>query len=852
LLAQNKIDDLGKTQSRLHHKEKEAKKALDHERVSQRRQSVALRQIEGKLHKFVNREDEKVRRAQMGRKELEAEMERMEEEHEKALTEIEEKYKGTIATLEETVTRCKEEYTQKVVDLSKACEQRIDAQAAENLQNIQALSASISSVEQRAVHLSADNAQLQKQLEASIHATSSEKSANEALATDVSQLKADLAKMESHCQQLESENARKDIIATNLASRSERVHQMYLEVCRSSEEQAEDLDRQFSEANDDIRLLEEAVRAKEELIERLEEDLGTQRCVNRDQNEAMLSMSTELDTLRRSETNQLNTINDIQSAYHLLSNDLHEVQEANAQQALQLRTSNDVNDSLESRLSHLKALYEDTIQQLTSSSQKADAMQQELTQTKWSFELLHKQHEELTKACESKESESAALQAEQRSLRGVVAEWEQKFRGACADITHLQSEGAAKDAAASEARAAIEALTRDVAAADQRVIALQGQLSTLITERESVLQKLENTENDLIGTKSKFANEISTLEDTFSELKWRHNELITQKDSLSTQLKVAEKDLSESVSLLEAARDEGQRLSGALAVAEEKAISLEQVVADLREQIGSHETQLDADRTDLAHLQTELKESGQEREALSTAVADMQRSMCDLTARRDDLQSRTESLTMDLQHAREERCQLTEMIEEGIKKVAGLQYQLSEQSDTLENVQADYQVAMSMNQELSANLDVSRNECVELHAKLADIDMEKVGHVDSLEKDLSTVKAQLKSTKDANVQLRLKLCDVEAQYDELRGQFKLAEAQKNKLLVTLQESEREGKTLHNKLSTAKSDVTRLQEQVSSLQVSPTEDCAEKDRHSIEGTENAGDVIVNKSTLSRDA
>jgi hypothetical protein len=82
LLSQAQVEELLAGSEKHKRQEREAKKDLSSKETHLRRQTVALKHSDDKLQRFLMKENDKIRRSKMERQELEAELERVEEEHE--------------------------------------------------------------------------------------------------------------------------------------------------------------------------------------------------------------------------------------------------------------------------------------------------------------------------------------------------------------------------------------------------------------------------------------------------------------------------------------------------------------------------------------------------------------------------------------------------------------------------------------------------------------------------------------------------------------------------------------------------------------------------------------------------
>lgn len=105
LIAQAHVEELLAGSEKHKRQEREAKKDLSSKETHLRRQTVALKHSDDKLQGFLTKENEKIRRSKMERQDLEAELERLEDEHEDQTT----KNLTEIKNLEDLVINTKEE-----------------------------------------------------------------------------------------------------------------------------------------------------------------------------------------------------------------------------------------------------------------------------------------------------------------------------------------------------------------------------------------------------------------------------------------------------------------------------------------------------------------------------------------------------------------------------------------------------------------------------------------------------------------------------------------------------------------------------------------------------------------------
>jgi hypothetical protein len=105
LISQAHVEELLAGSEKHKRQEREAKKNLSSKETHLRRQAVALKHSDDKLQRFLTKENDKIRRSKMERQELEAELERLEDEHEDQTS----KNLAEIKNLEDLVICMKEE-----------------------------------------------------------------------------------------------------------------------------------------------------------------------------------------------------------------------------------------------------------------------------------------------------------------------------------------------------------------------------------------------------------------------------------------------------------------------------------------------------------------------------------------------------------------------------------------------------------------------------------------------------------------------------------------------------------------------------------------------------------------------
>lgn len=99
-LSQSKVEELQITSERHKRNALEAKKILSTHESNLKRQTVTLKYTNDRLHALVRKEDDKIRRSGMQKKELEDELERTEEEYEEQIANINESNRAECQTLE--------------------------------------------------------------------------------------------------------------------------------------------------------------------------------------------------------------------------------------------------------------------------------------------------------------------------------------------------------------------------------------------------------------------------------------------------------------------------------------------------------------------------------------------------------------------------------------------------------------------------------------------------------------------------------------------------------------------------------------------------------------------------------
>jgi hypothetical protein len=105
LISQAHVEELLAGSEKHKRQEREAKKDLSSKETHLRRQTVALKHSDDKLQRFLMKENDKIRRSKMERQELEAELERVEDEHEEQTS----KNLAEIKNLEDLVICMKDE-----------------------------------------------------------------------------------------------------------------------------------------------------------------------------------------------------------------------------------------------------------------------------------------------------------------------------------------------------------------------------------------------------------------------------------------------------------------------------------------------------------------------------------------------------------------------------------------------------------------------------------------------------------------------------------------------------------------------------------------------------------------------
>jgi len=142
-IANSKIDELQNLELKHRLSEREVKKKLSTKEMLERRQSIALRQVSDQLQIMSRKEDNKKRRDQLKREELQLELEDLEEQYEAEIERVvsEQRYNQTI--FDQTLEILKEEISNNTV----AHDERIQLLMCDFAKQLKELSGSYTSLE---------------------------------------------------------------------------------------------------------------------------------------------------------------------------------------------------------------------------------------------------------------------------------------------------------------------------------------------------------------------------------------------------------------------------------------------------------------------------------------------------------------------------------------------------------------------------------------------------------------------------------------------------------------------------------------------------------------------------------
>jgi chromosome segregation ATPase len=356
--------------------------------------------------------------------------------------------------------------------------------------------------------------------------------------------------------------------------------------------------------------------------------------------------------------------------------------------------------------------------------------------------------------------------------------------------------------------------------AEGRINELNGKYSKSLKESELLSEKLDVASKELTHERSSLLQERKSHTEIVNQLKSQIDEAKLEKERLFDRVTELEVERNESLEDLATASKEQNQMAEALARCKHELASSNKVIAETKEHTETLNEQKKTQSEELKRLEGELTAQVAIAGTLVEAKELAERTLHDITAQRDELFQRICSLTADLKKAHEENTNTSKTLSELNSANDRLRTQSSEMSCRLVTLQADLADSAASNLQLSALIANSDDEAGRLRAELDSIHVRKGSDSALLEKEMAALRDQLKCSKDANVQLRLKLSDVEAKYDELNGELRVNETHKSKLLCTLQESEGESQVLRTKLCAAKGEILCLQDRVSGLRTTP--------------------------------
>jgi hypothetical protein len=163
-LSQSKVEELQITSERHKRNALEAKKGLATHESNLKRQTVTLKYTNDRLHALVRKEDDKIRRSSMQKKELEDELERTEEEHEEQIASINESNRAECATLEGLLSSLKLQQSIQLKTQSDGFDISTIDLANQYTQDISAFKESMTDIEAQSTHLLNENKGLQSRV----------------------------------------------------------------------------------------------------------------------------------------------------------------------------------------------------------------------------------------------------------------------------------------------------------------------------------------------------------------------------------------------------------------------------------------------------------------------------------------------------------------------------------------------------------------------------------------------------------------------------------------------------------------------------------------------------------------
>lgn len=160
-VSQSKVEELQVSSERHKRNEREAKKILATHESSLKRQTVTLKYTNDRLHALVRKEDDKIRRSGMERKELEDELERTEEEYEEQIANITESNRAECSILEDLLSSLKFQQSTQLKAQSDGFDMSTIDLANQYTSDISAFKESMAVIEAQSKDLLDENKQLQ-------------------------------------------------------------------------------------------------------------------------------------------------------------------------------------------------------------------------------------------------------------------------------------------------------------------------------------------------------------------------------------------------------------------------------------------------------------------------------------------------------------------------------------------------------------------------------------------------------------------------------------------------------------------------------------------------------------------
>ena len=160
LITQSRVEELQVGSDKHKRQEREAKKTLSSKESHLRRQTVALKHTNDKLQCYVLKEDDKIRRSKMERKELQEELERMEDEY----TDQQVRNNADNKALEDIIISMRDENTIALGNQADEFNSKTVEMAEQFAVNLSSFSAAVMQLKDQASCLLSENSQLHSQV----------------------------------------------------------------------------------------------------------------------------------------------------------------------------------------------------------------------------------------------------------------------------------------------------------------------------------------------------------------------------------------------------------------------------------------------------------------------------------------------------------------------------------------------------------------------------------------------------------------------------------------------------------------------------------------------------------------